>query len=170
MSRFLPHLERRSMTDDQWTTNLPDEQATRQLGFQLGRFLQAGSTLLLNGDLGSGKTTLVQGIGAGLGISEPVVSPTFTLICEYLEGRLPLYHLDLYRLQPLEVDELHLEIYWQGGEYPLGIAAIEWAERLLEPPPDYLRISLVSLPDGRQAHFTAVGAFHQRALQQLQEA
>jgi tRNA threonylcarbamoyladenosine biosynthesis protein TsaE len=157
------------MTDHQWTTILSDEQATRQLGFQLGQFLQAGSTLLLDGDLGSGKTTLVQGIGAGLGIPEPVVSPTFTLICEYLEGRLPLYHLDLYRLQPPEVDELHLEIYWQGGEYPLGIVAIEWAERLLEPPQDYLRISLTSLPNGRQAHLTAVGAFHQRALQHLQE-
>lgn len=157
------------MTDHQWTIVLPDEQATRQLGFQLGQFLQAGSTLLLDGDLGSGKTTLVQGIGAGLNIPEPIVSPTFTLICEYLEGRLPLYHLDLYRLQPLEVDELHLETYWQGEEHPLGIVAIEWAERLLEPPQDYLQIRLASLPDGRQAHFTAMGAL-QQALQQLQSS
>lgn len=158
------------MTEHQWTTILPNQQATHQLGFQLGQFLQAGSTLLLEGDLGSGKTTLTQGIGAGLGVPELIVSPTFTLICEYLEGRLPLYHLDLYRLQPSEVDELHLEIYWEGGEYPLGIVAIEWAERLLEPPQDHLRISLTSLPNGRQANLTAVGKLHQQTLQQLQEA
>lgn len=156
------------MTQYQWTTILLDEQATRQLGVQLGQILKAGSTLLLNGDLGSGKTTLVQGIGEGLGIPEPIVSPTFALICEYLDGRLPLYHLDLYRLQPPEVEELHLEVYWEGGEYPLGIMAIEWAERLQQPPHDRLQISLTSLPNGRQAHFSAAEAFHQQMLQQLE--
>lgn len=97
---------------------LPDAAATRRFGLILGRSLPAGSILLLQGDLGSGKTTLVQSIGEGLGISEAIVSPTFTLIHEYLEGRVPLYHLDLYRLNPAEVNSLHLETYWEGQEVP----------------------------------------------------
>src|SRR3712207_9003146 len=97
---------------------LADAQATRSLGVKLGQSLSAGSVILLQGDLGAGKTTLVQGIGAGLGITDSIVSPTFTLINEYPEGRLPLYHLDLYRLQPQEVEALQLETYWEGVEMP----------------------------------------------------
>ncbi len=76
------------------TVFLADASATRSLGITLGKFLPAGSVILLSGELGAGKTTLVQGIGEGLGITDPIVSPTFTLINEYTEGRLPLYHLD----------------------------------------------------------------------------
>lgn len=123
----------------------------------LGRSLPVGNVLLLKGDLGSGKTTLVQGIGEGLGIIEPIVSPTFTLISEYFEGRIPLYHLDLYRLQPAEVKSLYLETYWEGVEYPPGILAIEWAERLPYPPPNPLQIHLTYLESGRQAEITSVG-------------
>ncbi|XPM57912.1 MAG: tRNA (adenosine(37)-N6)-threonylcarbamoyltransferase complex ATPase subunit type 1 TsaE [Leptolyngbya sp. IPPAS B-1204] len=148
---------------------LADEPATRQLGFELGQRLPAGIVLLLNGDLGSGKTTLVQGLGQGLGIAEPIVSPTFTLISEYPEGRVPLYHLDLYRLQPEEVDELYVEAYWSGSEYPLGIVAIEWAERLLHRPSEYLQIDFTILDAGRLAQLQAVGAFHQQILQQLEK-
>ena len=115
---------------------------TRSLGISLGRTLGAGSVIFLEGDLGSGKTTLVQGIGAGLDINESIVSPTFTLINEYTEGRLPLYHIDLYRLQPQEVAALHLETYWEGVEFPLGIMAVEWADRLQYKPPGYLQIRL----------------------------
>src|SRR4028119_282583 len=125
------------------TIFLANAEATRALGVHLGQSLPTGSTILLEGDLGSGKTTLVQGLGKGLGITEPIVSPTFTLINEYLEGRLPLYHLDLYRLQPAEVEELNLESYWEGMEVPLGIVAIEWAERLLYLPPSYLSVQMV---------------------------
>ncbi len=124
--------------------SLPDVEATRSLGITLGQSLPAGSVILLEGDLGSGKTTLVQGIGEGLGITEPIVSPTFTLINEYTEGRLPLYHLDLYRLQPEEIAALHLETYWEGVEFELGIMAIEWAEKLDYKPPSYLRVCLSS--------------------------
>ena len=138
---------------------LPNAEATRALGVTLGQSLLAGSVILLEGDLGSGKTTLVQGLAAGLGITEPVVSPTFTLINEYTEGRLPLYHLDLYRLQPEEVAALHLEIYWEGVEMPLGIVAIEWA-RLQYKPSSYLHICLTHPSNtGRQADLTAVGGF-----------
>jgi tRNA threonylcarbamoyladenosine biosynthesis protein TsaE len=142
------------------TIFLADTEATRLLGINLGKTLQAGSVILLEGDLGAGKTTLVQGIGEGLGITDPIVSPTFTLINEYTEGRIPLYHLDLYRLQPQEVTALNLESYWEGSEFPLGIVAIEWAERLQYQPQNYLKISLNYSADiGRQANLISVGDF-----------
>lgn len=140
--------------------SLPNTEATRSLGITLGKSLNAGSVILLAGDLGSGKTTLIQGIGEGLGITEPIVSPTFTLINEYTEGRVPLYHFDLYRLQPEEVAALNPETYWEGVEIPLGIVAIEWAERLDYKPPSYLEIGLKYQGDHqRQAEFFAVGEF-----------
>ncbi len=121
---------------------LADANDTHALGVELGQSLNAGSVLLLTGDLGSGKTTLVQGLAQGLNITDAIVSPTFTIINEYFSGRLPLYHLDLYRLDAPEVDDLHLETYWLGLESELGIMAIEWAERLSHLPPNYLRIEL----------------------------
>ncbi|HEY9633490.1 MAG TPA: tRNA (adenosine(37)-N6)-threonylcarbamoyltransferase complex ATPase subunit type 1 TsaE [Coleofasciculaceae cyanobacterium] len=140
------------------TIFLADAEATRSLGISLGQSLPAGSVILLEGDLGAGKTTLVQGIGEGLGITDPIASPTFTLINEYTEGRLPLYHLDLYRLQPEEVEALNLESYWEGIEVPRGIVAIEWAERLPYKPPHYLHLHLTYCADkGRQAELVPVG-------------
>jgi tRNA threonylcarbamoyladenosine biosynthesis protein TsaE len=122
---------------------LADAIATQSLGFKFGEFLPAGSVILLSGDLGAGKTTFVQGIGAGLGINDAIVSPTFTLINEYTEGRIPLYHLDLYRLQGNEVSGLNLESYWEGLEMTPGIVAIEWAERLPYKPDSYLEVRLM---------------------------
>ena len=140
--------------------SLANAEATRSLGVTLGQSLPVGSVILLEGDLGSGKTTLVQGIGEGLGITEPIVSPTFTLINEYTQGRLPLYHLDLYRLEPVEVAALHPETYWEGVEFPLGIVAIEWAERLPYKPPIYLRVCLNYQGDGdRRVDLLGVGEF-----------
>jgi tRNA threonylcarbamoyladenosine biosynthesis protein TsaE len=136
---------------------LADTTATRDLGFLLGRSLQPGSILLLSGDLGAGKTTLVQGIGAGLNIPEPIVSPTFTLIVEYLEGRIPLYHLDLYRLEPEQIPSLNPEIYWEGIEVQPGIVAIEWAERLPYLPDNYLQISLGLESEGRWVELIPIG-------------
>ncbi|WGV23887.1 tRNA (adenosine(37)-N6)-threonylcarbamoyltransferase complex ATPase subunit type 1 TsaE [Halotia branconii] len=131
---------------------LADAQATLRLGMTLGQNLSVGSVILLEGDLGAGKTTLVQGIGQGLAISEPIVSPTFTLINEYTEGRLPLYHLDLYRLEPQEVLALNLETYWEGLEVMPGIVAIEWAERMPCKPHVYLNVHLTYGDEGdRQA-------------------
>ncbi|MEG4280336.1 tRNA (adenosine(37)-N6)-threonylcarbamoyltransferase complex ATPase subunit type 1 TsaE [Microcoleus sp. MON1_C1] len=138
-------------------TLLPDSEATRKFGVGLGRSLPAGTVILLQGDLGAGKTTLVQGIAEGLGISDSIESPTFTLINEYFGGRIPLYHLDLYRLEPEEVEALHLESYWDGLEMDLGIVAIEWAERLQYKPENYLQISLSYLDNGRQAEVIGNG-------------
>ncbi|MBW4557244.1 MAG: tRNA (adenosine(37)-N6)-threonylcarbamoyltransferase complex ATPase subunit type 1 TsaE [Trichormus sp. ATA11-4-KO1] len=131
---------------------LADAEATLNLGITLGQTLTAGSVILLEGDLGAGKTTLVQGIGQGLGITESIVSPTFTLINEYTQGRLPLYHLDLYRLEPPEVVALNLETYWEGIEVMPGIVAIEWAERMPYKPDSYLNLVLTYGVEGtRQA-------------------
>ncbi|WP_081980745.1 tRNA (adenosine(37)-N6)-threonylcarbamoyltransferase complex ATPase subunit type 1 TsaE [Neosynechococcus sphagnicola] len=135
---------------------IPDAAAMRSLGNQLGQTYPPGIVLLLEGTLGSGKTTLVQGIGAGLGIIDAITSPTFTLICEYLEGRLPLYHFDLYRLDPQEVGSLQPEIYWEGGEVLPGVVAIEWAERLPYRPTDYLRLCLRDDPTADRSLLNAL--------------
>jgi tRNA threonylcarbamoyladenosine biosynthesis protein TsaE len=137
---------------------LPNAQATKELGRKLGQSLPAGSIILLEGELGAGKTTLVQGIGEGLGIKDVILSPTFTLIQEYSEGRIPLYHLDLYRLQSTEVGGLYLDTYWEGKEVSPGITVIEWAQRLPYKPLRYLQIELSYLAgEGRQAKIEKVG-------------
>ncbi|MDJ0569314.1 MAG: tRNA (adenosine(37)-N6)-threonylcarbamoyltransferase complex ATPase subunit type 1 TsaE [Pleurocapsa sp. MO_192.B19] len=139
------------------TIFLRNSQATQNLGYLLGQYLPEGSVILLSGNLGAGKTTLVQGIGQGLNISESIVSPTFTLINEYLDGRLPLYHLDLYRLDPSQVQAIYPEIYWEGIEVTLGITAIEWSQRLSIKPPSYLEIELIAQSKGRQARLQQHG-------------
>ncbi|MEX0269523.1 tRNA (adenosine(37)-N6)-threonylcarbamoyltransferase complex ATPase subunit type 1 TsaE [Leptolyngbyaceae cyanobacterium UHCC 1019] len=139
-------------------TNL-DIHATRQIGRQLGQTLAVGSVLLLEGELGSGKTTLVQAIGEGLNIPDTIDSPTFTLVNEYFGGRLPLYHMDLYRLQPDAVAQLYPDTYWDGVEVEPGIVAIEWAERLPYRPVDYLLIRLASDDEQRQMSLIPMGSF-----------
>ncbi len=136
-----------------------DIHATRQMGRQLGQTLAAGSVLLLEGDLGSGKTTLVQAIGSGLEIPDSIDSPTFTLVNEYLGGRLPLYHMDLYRLQPDAIAQFYPDLYWDSLEVEPGIVAIEWAERLSYRPTDYLLIRLDGNDDQRQISLIPMGSF-----------
>jgi tRNA threonylcarbamoyladenosine biosynthesis protein TsaE len=145
------------MTAGNYQSWLAGVQQTKDLGIILGQNLLPGAILLLQGGLGAGKTSLVQGIAAGLGIGEMVVSPTFTLINEYEEGRLPLYHLDLYRLCPQEVASLALPQYWQGQEYPEGVVAIEWPDRLLELPPYHWEIELVEWQGGRNITIKELG-------------
>lgn len=128
---------------------LKDALATRRLGIILGETLTANSVILLQGDLGTGKTTLVQGIGEGLGINESIVSPTFTIINEYTQGRFPLYHLDLYRLEASEIVALNLDTYWEGVEVSPGIVAIEWAQRMPYKPETYLTIEITYESESR---------------------
>ena len=111
---------------------------TRRLGARLGRLLLPGDIVLLSGELGAGKTCLVQGIALGLGVSAPVTSKSFVLLGEY-EGRLPLYHADLYRLEePAQAEELALTEYCASGAL-----VVEWAERAWEVfPPEHLLIRL----------------------------
>ncbi len=98
---------------------------TQRLGARLGELLHGGELLLLDGDLGTGKTSLTQGIAEGLGVRGVVSSPTFTLLKEY-EGRLPLYHFDLYRLDDAaEILDLGFEEYFESG----GVCVVEWANK-----------------------------------------
>lgn len=136
---------------------LPTLQDTLNFGQLLGQQLVPGTTLLLFGNLGAGKTSLVQGIGRGLGIEELIVSPTFTLINEYLDGRIPLYHLDLYRLEPNQVDSIYPELYWLAEEVEPGITAIEWSQRLSFLPDRYLKIELSNFSVGRQVNLEPYG-------------
>ena len=108
------------------TTRSPEQ--TQELGTRLGKIAQAGDVILLVGKLGAGKTCLTQGIAWGLGIDDYAASPSFVLVRE-LYGRLPLYHLDFYRLEKLEeIAELGLDEYFYGQ----GVSVVEWAEKALE--------------------------------------
>ncbi|MEO1522006.1 MAG: tRNA (adenosine(37)-N6)-threonylcarbamoyltransferase complex ATPase subunit type 1 TsaE, partial [Cyanobacteria bacterium J06633_2] len=102
------------------TLSLSTLQETFQLGHLLGRSLPAGSIVLLQGELGSGKTTLVKAIGQGLGMLDEIISPTFVLVNEYGSGRVPLYHFDLYRLNDSHIKTLTIEQYWDEAEYEPG--------------------------------------------------
>ncbi len=132
-----------------WTeffTQSPEE--TRAWGRGLAQRLKPGDCLLLMGDLGAGKTTLVQGVAEGLGIDpRAVISPTFVLIREY-DGKIPLYHVDAYRIRdPRELLEVGLEEYFQRP----GIMVIEWGEKVREiAPPDAMEIQLEILEGDRR--------------------
>lgn len=102
---------------------------TYQAGFLLGKQAKPGEIYCLSGDLGVGKTVFTQGFAKGLQIEEPVSSPTFTIIQEYEEGRLPFYHFDVYRISDIaEMDEIGYEDYFYGG----GVCLIEWADLIEE--------------------------------------
>jgi tRNA threonylcarbamoyladenosine biosynthesis protein TsaE len=118
------------------------EEQTSAVGEALAPELTAGDVLLLEGELGAGKTAFVRGLARGLGLQpDDVTSPTFTLIQEYRGGSaLTLYHADLYRLSPREVDDLGL-----GELSEEGILAVEWPDRWLAPPPGYYLVRIESL-------------------------
>ena len=142
---------------------LPDEAATRRLGERLGQLMAPGDFVLLTGDLGAGKTTLVQGLARGLDIPDPVVSPTFALVHE-LAGRVPLRHLDLYRLTGPDLEHLGAEEWFE----PDAAVAVEWAERLGPfRPAEHLEIHLASAATGRQASLVATGERARALLQAL---
>ena len=113
----------------------------------LGRDLRPGDVVLLYGELGAGKTAFVRGLARGIGANpDDVSSPTFTLIQEYAGAAATLYHVDLYRLEPAEIDDLGLEDLVAGD----GIVAIEWAERWLGRPDDVMEVRIEDLGDDRR--------------------
>ena len=115
------------------------EDDTRAVAVKLARELAAGSVLLLSGDLGAGKTAFVRGLADGLGINtDEVTSPTFTLVHEYRGGRLPLIHVDLYRLDRADLDEIGLDEDLAAQ----GVVAIEWAERLARRIPGAVSVKI----------------------------
>ncbi|MCI9105108.1 MAG: tRNA (adenosine(37)-N6)-threonylcarbamoyltransferase complex ATPase subunit type 1 TsaE [Lachnospiraceae bacterium] len=115
-------------------------QATYELGEQLGKQAQPGQIYCLDGELGVGKTVFAQGFAAGLGISEPVSSPTFTILQQYEEGRLSLYHFDVYRIDDVEeMDEIGYEDCFYGD----GVCLIEWSQRITEIlPKEVIRVRI----------------------------
>ena len=110
-----------------WETNGPEE--TFALGEQMGKQARAGEVYCLDGDLGTGKTVFTQGFAAGLGIAEPVNSPTFTILQSYEGGRLPFYHFDVYRIGDVEEME---EIGYEDCFYGEGVCLVEWADLIEE--------------------------------------
>lgn len=112
-------------------TRSPEE--TFELGKKIGEAAKSGQVYTLNGDLGVGKTVFTQGVAAGLGITEPVSSPTFTIVQVYEEGRLPFYHFDVYRIGDIEeMEEIGYDDYFFGE----GICLIEWAELIRDILPE----------------------------------
>ena len=120
------------------------ESDTAAIGRELAKRLDRDAVVLLSGDLGAGKTAFVRGLAEGLGLDPgEVSSPTFTLIQEYRGGRLTLYHIDLYRLAPREVDDLGLDDLAVEG----GVVAVEWPDRWHHAPPDAIRVKLTASGD-----------------------
>ena len=109
---------------------------TYQCGFEIGQNARAGEVYALVGDLGVGKNVFTQGVAAGLGITEPVNSPTFTILQVYDEGRLPFYHFDVYRIgDPEEMDEIGYEDCFYGE----GVSFVEWADLIRDIMPEETR-------------------------------
>lgn len=126
---------------------------TESHGFCYGEDLKSGTVIGLSGDLGAGKTCWVRGLARNLGVVSRVYSPTFALLHEYEGGRVPLFHLDLYRLESVD------EIYGAGLEHyllnPAGITVVEWIERWVDFPP-------ISLPDYRNIYIEILDEFKRK--------
>lgn len=120
------------MNEKIYETHSPEE--TRELGRKIGAEAMPGELYTLMGDLGVGKTVFTQGIAEGLGITEPVCSPTFTIVQVYDEGRMPFYHFDVYRIGDIEeMDEIGYEDYFYGE----GLCMVEWANLIEEILPEH---------------------------------
>ncbi len=126
-------MEDRKKAGDRIVRETVTPRATYELGERLGRKAQPGQVYCLDGDLGVGKTVFAQGFAAGLGITEPVSSPTFTIVQQYDGGRLPLYHFDVYRIG--DVEEMD-EIGYEDCFYGEGVCLVEWPERIGEILPE----------------------------------
>ena len=141
---------------------------TRNIGMKLGKSAAAGDVILLVGPLGAGKTCLTQGIARGLGIHEYTASPSFVLVREY-QGKLPLYHIDLYRLDRIEeVTQLGLDDYLYGN----GVCVVEWADKGLSVlPEEYLFIEMqIVSPMKRKLSFMPRGTRYLEMLSKLKSA
>ena len=131
---------------------LKNEQETIAFGEKLGSFLGAGDLITMEGDLGAGKTTMTKGIGKALGVTRVINSPTFNILKGYT-GRIPLYHLDVYRLEGVS-QELGFEEYFDGD----GVCVVEWAQFVQdELPEERLEIVIRHTEDGRIVELTPIG-------------
>lgn len=126
----------------QYITHSPSE--TEAIGAALAAHLQPGTVLAYRGDLGAGKTAFTRGLARGLGYAEPITSPTYTIVNEYLGGRLPLFHFDMYRLT--SADDLW-DIGWEDYLERGGICAVEWSENVEEALEGAVTVSIEKLGD-----------------------
>ena len=144
------------------TTYSEDE--TKEIAEKLASFLDRGDVLTLEGDLGAGKTTFTKGIAKGLNIRENISSPTFTIIKEYIDGKLPLYHMDVYRLEGSDED-IGFEEYFYGK----GITVVEWAQFIK----DYLPNEVLSITmhygenQSRVIEFVPYGPYYRTIVENL---
>ena len=125
-----------------YITHSPEE--TENLGEALGRRLPAGTVLAYRGELGAGKTAFTRGLARGLGCTEPVTSPTYTIVNEYLGGRLPLFHFDMYRLR--SSDDLW-DIGWEDYLDRGGVCAVEWSENVADALEGAVTVTIRKLSD-----------------------
>lgn len=146
-----------------------DAEQTEKIGAQLAPILEPNDVLLLDDDLGAGKTTFTKGLAKGLGIKRYVKSPTFTIIHEYHEGRMPLYHMDVYRLEDGGGDDLGWDEYFFGG----GVSVIEWSQYIRDYlPDDYLKLKIARNDDDddqRILTFEPQGQHYEELVAQLKE-
>ena len=124
----------------QFITHSPEE--TEKVGAALGAILSAGTILAYTGDLGAGKTAFTRGLAKGLGCTDMVTSPTYTIVNEYVSGRLPLFHFDMYRLR--SSDDL-FDIGWEDYLDRNGICAVEWSENVADAMEDAIYITIEKL-------------------------
>lgn len=128
------------------------ERETERLGMTLGRQLKPGTVIAYEGDLGAGKTAFTRGLARGLGIEEKVTSPTYTIVNEY-EGRLPLFHFDMYRLNSSEdLFDIGWEDYLERG----GVIAVEWSSRIRDVLEDALNIQIRKDPSREDGRFITI--------------
>lgn len=147
-----------------WTTHSASTEQTFAIGAALGRSAFPGTVIALVGDLGAGKTVLARGIGAGLGVTSVVASPTFVLLQTHDGGRLPLWHADLYRVS--DEDDL-ITVGLADAFDSDGVVVVEWAERFPDAlPADHLEVRLADEGDGRRITVVATGDRH-RAIEAI---
>jgi tRNA threonylcarbamoyladenosine biosynthesis protein TsaE len=151
------------MGTNNWMTN--NEEETKTFASRLGQLVKAGDVFLLEGDLGAGKTTFTKGLAEGLGVIRTVNSPTFTIIKEY-SGRIPLYHMDVYRVSD-EFEDLGFDEYFHGS----GVTVVEWAHLIQEQlPKEYALIKITREDDQkRKIVYQAVGERYEQLGKELNE-
>ncbi len=126
----------------EFVTNSPEQ--TEALGAALGAALQPGTVIAFTGDLGAGKTAFTRGLAGGLGATERVTSPTYTIVNEYLSGKMPLFHFDMYRLG--SSDEL-FDIGWEDYLHRGGVCAVEWSENVRDAMEDAITVCIEKLSE-----------------------
>ena len=136
----------------EYITNSPEE--TERLGAALAEKLGPGTIIAYRGDLGAGKTAVTRGLARGLGCDEMVTSPTYTIVNEYLGGRLPLFHFDMYRLA--DADAL-FDIGWEDYLDRGGVCAVEWSEQVAEAmPPETVYVTISRRPEDDRARIITI--------------